>query len=61
MRMLLEDARNQEGTLGRGHLRHMQGINDVEVELDGLRPACRRKSSNTRNAARQETGSPSPR
>jgi hypothetical protein len=37
MRMDLEHARNQVRTLGRGHLSDMEGIDNVEVELDGLR------------------------
>ena len=37
MRMNLENPRDQEGTLGRGHLSDMKRIDYVEVELDGLR------------------------
>ena len=35
--MHLEHARNQERTLGRGHLGDMKGIDCVKIELDGLR------------------------
>jgi hypothetical protein len=31
--MNLEHARNQQRTLGRGHLSNMQRIDDVEIEL----------------------------
>ena len=37
MGMLLEHARDQERTFGRCHLGDMKRIDDVEVELDGLR------------------------
>jgi hypothetical protein len=35
--VLFEHAGDQEATLGRCHLSHMQRINDVKVGLDGLR------------------------
>jgi hypothetical protein len=37
MRMLLEHAGDEERTPGGGHLSDMKWIEDVEVELDGLR------------------------
>jgi hypothetical protein len=37
MRMLFEYPRDQLRTFGRGHLGDVQGIDDVEVELGGLR------------------------
>jgi hypothetical protein len=37
MRVLFKHSRNQQGTLGGGHLGHTQRIDDVDVELDALR------------------------